>query len=202
MPMRSSTRAHGGVDVGLRAPAARSPPARASCARAGAAATRRRASAAGMRSASSRGSRPLTNRAEPQRGAEQRLRQQRAAQPPALRGLGRRATDLVLDDAAADVEQASVLHARRARRLAIAAREAAVEVQLGLLRDRLALEHLLDEVDASARPVELVAQELVRRARRRAEAAVHARAQDRVGLAALGRVAEFRSEIGLHQKSG
>ena len=48
-----------------------------------------------------------------------------------------------------------------------------------------ALEHLLDQVDAPARAVELVAQQLVGRARRRAEAAMHARAQDRVGLAAL-----------------
>ena len=51
-----------------------------------------------------------------------------------------------------------------------------------------ALEHLLDQVDAPARAVELVAQQLIGRAGRRAETAVHAGAQDRVGFAALGRV--------------
>ena len=103
---------------------------------------------------------------------------------------------------AADIEQAAVLHARRARRLAIAAGQAAVEVELGLRGDRLAFQHLLHEVDAAARPVELVAQELVRRARRRAKAAMHARAQDGVGLAAFARVAILGGEVGLHQSFG
>ena len=62
------------------------------------------------------------------------------------------------------------------------------------------LEHLLDEIDAPARAVLLVAQQEVRRARRRAEAAVHARAQDRVGFAPLGRVADEIGERGLHQR--
>ena len=48
-----------------------------------------------------------------------------------------------------------------------AAREAAIEMQLRLRRDLAAFEHLLDEVDASARAVELVAQQLVRRDRSR-----------------------------------
>jgi hypothetical protein len=48
-----------------------------------------------------------------------------------------------------------------------------------------ALEHLLDQVDAAARAVELVAEQLVGRAGRGAEAAVHALAQDRLGLAAF-----------------
>ena len=55
-----------------------------------------------------------------------------------------------------------------------------------LARRRLAFEHLLDQVDAAARAVELVAQQLVGRAGGGAEAAVHALAQDRLGLAAVG----------------
>ena len=88
--------------------------------------------------------------------------------------------------------------AGRTRGLATAAREAAIEVQLRLRRDLAALEHLLDQVDAAARTVEFVAQQLIRRARRRAEPAVHAGAQDRVGLAAVGRVADEIGERGLH----
>ena len=73
--------------------------------------------------------------------------------------------------------------------------------KLGLRGDRGALQHLLHEVDAAARPVELVAQQLIGRTGRGAEAAVHALAQDRVGLAALGRVADEVGELGLHRVS-
>jgi hypothetical protein len=62
----------------------------------------------------------------------------------------------------------------------------------------VALEHLLDEIDAAARPVELVAEELVGRAGRGAEAAVHALAQDRLGLGAVDGAGEFGSDLGLH----
>ena len=87
---------------------------------------------------------------------------------------------------AADLDQPAVLHARRAGRLAGAAGEAAVEVELRSRGRRRALEHLLHQVDAAARPVELVAEQLVGRAGRGAEAAVHALAQDRLGLAPVG----------------
>ena len=85
--------------------------------------------------------------------------------------------------------------------LAGAAGQAAVEVQAGLRRRRAALEHLLDQVDAAARAVELVAEQLVGRAGRGAEAAVHALAQDRVGLAAGGRVADEVGEMGLPSRN-
>ena len=64
--------------------------------------------------------------------------------------------------------------------------------------DRRALQRLLDEVDAPARAVQLVAQQLVGRAGRGAEAAVHALAQDGVGLAPLGRVADEIGQLSLH----
>ena len=68
-------------------------------------------------------------------------------------------------------------------------------------RDRRAFEHLLHQVDAPARAVELVAEQLVGRAGRGAEAAVHALAQDRLGFAAFGRVLDEVGEIGLHRAS-
>ena len=62
----------------------------------------------------------------------------------------------------------------------------------------MALEHLLDEVDAAARAVELVAEQLVGRAGGGAEAAVHALAQDRLGFLALGGAGELGGDGGLH----
>ncbi len=104
-------------------------------------------------------------------------------------------------DGAADVEQAAVLHAGRAGGFAGAAGQAAVEMQLRLGGGRLAFQHLLDQVDAAARTVELVAEQLVGRTGGGAEAAVHAFAQDGVGFAALRRVLDEVGEIGLHRFS-
>ena len=63
-----------------------------------------------------------------------------------------------------------------------------------------ALEHLLDQVDAAARAVELVAEQLVGRAGGGAEAAVHALAQDGLGRLAFGRALELGAEGGLHRR--
>ena len=71
-------------------------------------------------------------------------------------------------------------------------------MQLGLAGRLLAFEHLLDQVDAAARAIELVAEQLVGGACGVAEAAVHTLAQDGLGLAAFGGVHEFGRELGLH----
>ncbi|MNU08040.1 hypothetical protein D3C72_2539150 [compost metagenome] len=55
----------------------------------------------------------------------------------------------------------------------------------------LAFEHLLDQVDAATRAVQLVAQQLVGGAGGGAEAAVHALAQNGFGLLAFGGVLEL-----------
>ncbi|ABA49505.1 hypothetical protein BURPS1710b_3344 [Burkholderia pseudomallei 1710b] len=137
--------------------------------------------------------------AEPHHGREHgRVRHEAREQAP-HDPLRQRPRHLRLDDLAADVDEPAVLDARRAGRLATAAREAAVEVLLRAARDFRALEHLLDQVDASARAVELVAEQLVGRAGRGAEAAVHAPAQDRVGVVAVGRVADEIGEVRLHR---
>src|SRR2546430_17305451 len=90
--------------------------------------------------------------------------------------------DLRLDEVAPDVHQLAVLHARGARRLAGAAREAAIQMKLRAAGDRRALEHLLHEVDAATRAVELVAEKRVGGAGGEAEAAMHALAKNRRGL--------------------
>ena len=136
--------------------------------------------------------------------AEQR-RGQSFLQHATQRALVGRSLDPLVDDAPADLHQVAVLHTRRAGGFAVAASQAAVEMQLRLARRRVAFEHLLHQVDAPARAVEVVAEQLVSRAGRSAEAAVHALAQNRFGLDAVGRVAKLRSERGLHavlQRSG
>ncbi|MNT90624.1 hypothetical protein D3C72_2315590 [compost metagenome] len=55
-------------------------------------------------------------------------------------------------------------------------------MQLGLGADLVAFQHLLDQVDAPAWAVQLVAEQLVGRAGGVAEAAMHAAAQDALGL--------------------
>ena len=63
---------------------------------------------------------------------------------------------------------------------------------------RVVLQHLLDEIDAPARRIELVAEQHIGRAGRLAEAAMHAGAQDLVGGCDVG-IGELRQgEIGLH----
>lgn len=128
------------------------------------------------------------------RGARQPLLEQPAQEP-----FRRPAPRLRFDDTATNVEQAAELHARRAGRLASPARQTTIKVEPGAGGRRPALQHLLDEVDAAARPVEFVPQQLVSRAGSRAEATVHALAEDFGGLPALGRIADEISEIGSHR---
>ena len=104
--------------------------------------------------------------------------------------LAHAAIDLFFGDAAADVHQAAVLHAGRAGRFAGAAGEATVQMQHGLFSHRCAFEHLLDQVDASARTVQFVAQQLISGAGSGAETAMHAGAQDGFRLLAVGSVFE------------
>lgn len=136
---------------------------------------------------------------------EQRAVRHEAREQPAHHPLTERTRDFFLGDLAADLDQPAVLHAGRAGRFAVAAGEAAIQVDLGAARDRRAFHHLLDQIDAPARAIEFVAEYLVGRAGRRAETAMHAIAQNGVGLVAIGRVANEVREVGLHrvaQKSG
>ena len=66
-------------------------------------------------------------------------------------------------------------------------------MQLRFFSRLAALEDFLDEVDAPARAVELVAEKLIRRTGREAETAMDATAQDFVGFAAVRRLPD---EIG------
>ena len=105
---------------------------------------------------------------------------------------------MVVDDLASDIDQTAVFNSRRARRFAVATRQTSIQMQLCFCGDLVAFEHLLDQVDASARSIELVAEQLISRARGGAEATMHALAQDRVRLLAFGRVLDEIGERGLH----
>ena len=133
-----------------------------------------------------------------QQRVEQRWTRNHRAQHRTLDRLRERALHFALDEIATDIHQPAVLHAGGTGGLARTAGEAAVEVQLCPLGHRAALKHLLHQIDAPTRAVEFVAEQLIGRTGRGAEAAMHARAQDRVGLLAFGRVAYVLGEVGFH----
>ena len=149
-------------------PAARSPRASAPCARAARPGQRARARAA--RAPSSRSAAGSSGRtACPARIAApnrpRRVSPSRSAARSSRSRSGR--AHLRVDQLAADVDQLAVPHAGRAGGLAVAAGQAAVEVRCVARGRRGALQHLLDQIDAPARPVELVAEQLVGRDRSR-----------------------------------
>src|SRR5215217_8820622 len=99
------------------------------------------------------------------------------------------------------IDQVHVIDARRAGRHAAEARQATIDVLDLRRRGRaIALQHRLDEVDAPARAVALVAQQHVGRAGRGAEAAMHALAQDVLAARGLGIVELGQREVGLHRQ--
>lgn len=61
-----------------------------------------------------------------------------------------------------------------------------------------ALEHSLDEINAPARTIELIAQKLVGRTGGGAETTVHAGAQNRFRFIALRRATDEIGEVGFH----
>ena len=106
----------------------------------------------------------------------------------------------LLDMGARMVDQMHVVDAGRAGRHAGEAGQAAVDMgdDLGVGRPAV-LQHVLDQVDAAARRIELVAERHIGRAGRRAEAAMHAFAQDLLGFRDM-RIGELgEGEVGLHQ---
>jgi hypothetical protein len=134
---------------------------------------------------------------QPHRGREQR-RQHGLAQQAAFGLVGPAARHALFHDLAADIHQMAILDAGRTSGFAIATSQAAVQVLLRGLRGLGALQHLLDQINAPTRAVQLVAQHLIRRTGSGAETAVHAPPQDGVGLLAQIGIACPGCKIGLH----
>ena len=97
-----------------------------------------------------------------------------------------------------NVDQMTVLHTARAGRFAVAAGEATVQMFLRGTRGLLAFEYLLDEINPPARAIKFIAQDLIGGTGGRAKAAMHALAQNGLGLLAMRRVLVFGGELGLH----
>ena len=122
--------------------------------------------------------------ADPHRRREQRRSQSLLEKPAGRRAPPAAARPCASTRCAADVDQLPVLDAARAGGLAVAGRSGSGPDAAGCCAvTGAAFEHLLDQVDAAARPVELIAEQLIGRAGGVAEAAVHALAQNRFGLA-------------------
>jgi hypothetical protein len=71
-------------------------------------------------------------------------------------------------------------------------------MKLCVARRGFAFQHLLDQVNASARTVEFIAEQLVGRACGGTKTAMHAFAQNGFGFQTVSRVLVFGREIGLH----
>ena len=136
-----------------------------------------------------------------QRGAKARGIGQHEGQHGARQPVEQRPLVGLLDMGAGMVDQMHVVDARRAGGHAGEAGQAAVDMGDDLLVGRAAvLQHVLDQVDAPARRIELVAQRHIGRAGGGAEAAMHAFAQDLLRFRDM-RIGELgKGEIGLHAK--
>ncbi len=122
-----------------------------------------------------------------QHGEAPWIRNQRT-QHASLHAFSQRARHFFLHHRPADIHQPAVTHPRRTSGFTGTAGETAVEMQLGLRGDRAALQHLFDEINAAARTVELIAEQLIGGTSGGAKTAVHARAQDGIRLPTFGRV--------------
>ena len=130
---------------------------------------------------------------------QERPRQDRAEQPP-QQPLAPRPAVIPFDPAPRVVDEVHVIDAGRAGRHAGQAGEAAVDVLDRIGGDRAAArQHVLDQVDAAARAVELVAEQDIGRAGRGAEAAMRAGPQDLLGCRGVGIGELLRGEVGLHR---
>ena len=139
------------------------------------------AAASGLQSDERRTAAPTAARTRPpamRRRSRRRIRHH-IGEERAHQAVDQRPPVGLFDMVAGVIDQMHVVHAGRAGRHAGEARQAAIDVldHLGA-SPAVMLQHLLDQVDAPARRIELVAEQHVGRAGGRAEAAVHASAQD------------------------
>ncbi len=134
------------------------------------------------------------------RQPEQRRIGEHAREQPAHGAIEQRPPVGLLDVRAGVIDQMHVMHAGRTGGHAGEARQAAVDMldHVGGRRPVL-LQHVLDQIDAPARRIELVAEQHIGRAGGGAEAAMHAGAQDFFRFRDL-RIGELREgEGGLHR---
>ena len=172
-------------------------PARAAEAMPGRAPASRRASARSP-AGSERGLEKPSERRELERRAEGRSRGDEPDQRRAHEAINERAAVVFLDPDPRIIDEPAIVDARRARGHAGEAAKAVVDRPDVVGLDLAAgLEQVLDEVDAPARAVALVALGHISRAGRGAEAAMHAGAQDAFEFANVRIGERFGGELGL-----
>ena len=140
--------------------------------------------------------------AQNQAGAEQdRPRKDKCEEMP-QQAIGERPFEAGCDPPPGEIDQVHVIDARGACGHAGKTREAAIDMgrQRPPGRPR-AFEHVLDQIDAPARAVELVAGQDIGGTGRHAEPAMDAGAQDGVGLADFGVGELGQGKMGLHDRS-
>ena len=104
-----------------------------------------------------------------------------------------RTLDRILDLRAGSFNQPAILHARRTRRFASAAREAEIQMlDVGRIDLRFARRHLHHLIDAAARRIHLDAQLAIRRAVVQAQAAVHTSIEIRLLRSVMNRGRQMR----------
>jgi hypothetical protein len=104
----------------------------------------------------------------------------------------------LLNHLAANIDQAAILHTGGTGGFAITTAQAAIKMLLGNRRDGLSFQHLFHQIDATARAIQLVAQQLIGWAGRVAKSAMHTTPQNGFGFLTLRGMANEFSELSLH----
>ena len=136
--------------------------------------------------------------ADAQSGGEHRTARERSAQRAAHQALAGTADRPGREHLTSNVHQFSVLHAGGTGRLAGATGETAIQMRHRDLACGCALEHLLDEIDATAGAVELIAEELIGRAGRETKPAMYALADDFLRVLRGARMCMRGAEFSVH----
>ena len=132
----------------------------------------------------------------PKPGAQQKSHQQPSLQPFRTRPLNQ-----CLNFGSRQLNQTPIVHPRRTSRLAGSTGKASIQVESRGLGSLSSLKQLLNEIDASARPVQLVSEQLIGRAGRRTKTAMNAFAEYLARLLAKRGALEIFSEFDVHGQS-
>lgn len=108
------------------------------------------------------------------------------------------ARHLLIDNFSPNFNQPAITHTRRAGGFTGAAGQAAVQMRLCLAADGVSFQHLLDQINTAARPVQFVTQQLVGWAGRGTKTAMHAGSQDTLRILDVMIVFKLTADVGLH----
>ena len=125
--------------------------------------------------------------------------QQKSHQQPSLQPFKTGTLKQCLDFGSRQLNQTPIVHPRRTSRLAGSAGKASIQVESRGLGSLSAFKQLLNEIDASARPVQLVSEQLIGWAGRCAKTAMNAFAEYLARLLAKRGAFEILSQFNVHR---